>query len=52
MAEIQNADDDIRCYIAEMFKALLGHEDFDHFLDGNIKDLKAGSILYESALSP
>lgn len=37
MAEIQNADDDIRCYIAEMFKALLGHEDFDHFIDGNIK---------------
>ncbi|MGY3591539.1 hypothetical protein ACVIGB_008882 [Bradyrhizobium sp. USDA 4341] len=37
VAEIQNADDDIRCYIAEKFKALLGHEDFDYFLDGNIK---------------
>lgn len=37
VAEIQNADDDVRCYIAEKFIALLGHEDFDHFLEGNIK---------------
>lgn len=37
VAEIQNADDDVRCYIAEKFKALLGHEDFDHFIEGNIK---------------
>lgn len=37
VAEIQNADDDVRSYIAEKFKALLSHEDFDHFLEGNIK---------------
>ncbi|MGY4319438.1 hypothetical protein [Bradyrhizobium sp. JR3.5] len=35
--EIQNADDDVRCYIAEKFKAPLGHEELDHFLEGNIK---------------
>jgi predicted nucleotidyltransferase len=37
VAEIQNADDDVRRYIAEQFKALLSHADFDHFLEGNIK---------------
>jgi predicted nucleotidyltransferase len=36
-AEIQNADDDVRHYIAEQFRALLGHGDFEHFLQGNIK---------------
>lgn len=37
VAEIQNADDDVRCYIAEQFRALLSHENFDDFLEGNIK---------------
>jgi len=37
VAEIQNADDEVRRYIAEHFQALLGHTDFDHFLEGNIK---------------
>ena len=37
VAEIQNADDDVRCYIADQFRALLSHEDFDNFLEGNIK---------------
>ncbi|MBB4382699.1 hypothetical protein [Bradyrhizobium sp. SBR1B] len=37
VTEIQNADDDVRSYIAEKFKALLTHEDFDHSLEGNIK---------------
>lgn len=37
VAEIQNADDDVRRYIAEQFKALLSYADFDHFLEGNIK---------------
>lgn len=37
VAEIQAADEDIRRYIAEQFRALLEHDDFDHFLAGNIK---------------
>ena len=37
VAEIQDADDDVRRYIAEQFQALLKHDDFDHFLEGNIK---------------
>jgi predicted nucleotidyltransferase len=37
VAEIQGADDDVRRYIAEQFKALLNHDDFDHLLEGNIK---------------
>ena len=36
VTEIQNADDDVRRYIAEQFKAVLAHADFDHFLEGNI----------------
>ena len=36
-AEIQGADNDVRRYIAEQLKALLNHDDFDHFLEGNIK---------------
>jgi predicted nucleotidyltransferase len=36
-AEIQGADNDVRRYIAEQFKALLRRDDFDHFLEGNIK---------------
>lgn len=38
VAEIQNADDDVRGYIAEQFKALLAHDEFDHFLEGNIRE--------------
>lgn len=37
VSEIQKADDDVRYYIAEQFKELLRHADFDHFLTGNIK---------------
>src|ERR1700752_2887156 len=37
VAEIQNADDDVRRYIAEQFKALLTHKDSNYFLEGNIK---------------
>lgn len=37
VAEIQGADDDVRRHIAEQLKALLSHDDFDHFLEGNIK---------------
>lgn len=37
VAEIQAADEDVRRYIAEQFRALLQHDDFDHFLAGNIK---------------
>lgn len=36
VAEIQAADEDVRRYIAEQFRALLEHDDFDHFLAGNI----------------
>lgn len=35
--EIQGADNDVRRYIAEQFKALVNYDDFDHFLEGNIK---------------
>jgi predicted nucleotidyltransferase len=35
-AEIQGADNDVRRYVAEQFTALLNHDDFDHFLEGNI----------------
>jgi predicted nucleotidyltransferase len=38
--EIENADDDVRRYITEQFKALLRHPDFDHFVEGNIKEPK------------
>ncbi|QOZ07510.1 hypothetical protein [Bradyrhizobium sp. CCBAU 51765] len=37
VAEIKAADKDVRGYIAEQFKALLKHDDFEHFLAGNIK---------------
>lgn len=37
IAEIQAADEDVRRYIAEQFRALLKHNDFDHFLSGNIR---------------
>lgn len=37
VAEIKAADDDIRRYVAEQFRALLTHRDFDHFLAGNIR---------------
>ena len=37
VAEIQNADNDVRRYIAKQFKAMLRHADIDHFLEGNIK---------------
>lgn len=37
VAEIKAADKDVRDYIAEQFKALLKHDDFEHFLAGNIK---------------
>jgi predicted nucleotidyltransferase len=36
-AEIQHANDHVRRYIAEQFKVLLSHDDFDHFVEGNIK---------------
>ena len=36
VAEIQRADDDVRHFIAEQFKALLKDEAFEHFLEGNI----------------
>ncbi|MGF6430918.1 MULTISPECIES: hypothetical protein [Bradyrhizobium] len=37
VAEIQQADADIRQFIAEQFAPLLEHPDFDHFLAGNIR---------------
>lgn len=37
VAEIQQADADIRQFIAEQFAPLLDHPDFDHFLAGNIR---------------
>lgn len=37
VAEIQALDEDVRYYIAEQFRALLKHDDFDHFLAGNIR---------------
>lgn len=37
VAEIQDADDDVRGYLAEQFRAMLTHDDFDHFLQGNIQ---------------
>ncbi len=37
VAEIQAVDDDVRRYIAEQFRALLKHADFNHFIEGNIK---------------
>lgn len=36
VAEIQQADDDVRHFISEQFKALLNDEAFEHFLEGNI----------------
>lgn len=35
--EVGSADADIRSYIAEQFKDLILHRDFDHFLEGNIR---------------
>lgn len=37
VAEIQSADADVRRYIAEQFKAVLNHPEFDYFLEGNIQ---------------
>lgn len=36
VAEIQKADDNVRHFIAEQFKALRRDKAFDHFLEGNI----------------
>lgn len=36
--EVAAAEADIRSYIAEQFKDLLSDRDFDHFLDGNIRE--------------
>lgn len=37
VAEIQQADADIRQFIAEQFALLLENPDFEHFLAGNIR---------------
>lgn len=37
VAEVQQADADVRQFIAEQFAALLKDPDLDHFLDGNIR---------------
>lgn len=37
VVEIQSADSDIRSFIAQEFRALQQHHDFDHFLEGNIR---------------
>lgn len=37
VAEILGADDNIRQFIAEQFRALLAERDFDYFLDGNVR---------------
>lgn len=31
------ADDSVRIFIAEQFRTLIRHKDFDNFLHGNIK---------------
>jgi predicted nucleotidyltransferase len=35
--EVQQADDDVQEFIAELFAALLAHPEFDYFLEGNIR---------------
>jgi len=35
--EVATADADVRAFIAERFQALLEHQDFDDFLEGNIR---------------
>ena len=37
VAEIQNAESNIRSFIAQEFRALQQHYDFDNFLEGNIR---------------
>lgn len=37
VGEVQAADDDVRQFIAEQFTALLAEDDFDHFIEGNIR---------------
>ncbi|MBO4227828.1 hypothetical protein [Bradyrhizobium neotropicale] len=37
VAEVLEADEDIRQFIAEQFAALLGNPEFDYFLEGNIR---------------
>lgn len=37
VAEVQQADDDVRHFIAEQFAALLEDPNFDFFLDGNVR---------------
>ena len=37
VAEIQNAENDIRSFIAQQFRALQQHYDFDNFLEGNVR---------------
>jgi len=37
VAEIQAADADVRQFILEQFTALLEEDDFDHFIEGNIR---------------
>ena len=35
--EVAATDADVRAFIAERFEALLDHQDFDDFLEGNIR---------------
>jgi predicted nucleotidyltransferase len=37
LAEIGEADDDVRLYISEQLDALMRHQDFDNFLYGNVR---------------
>ena len=37
IAEAEGADADVRSFIADQFRSLLRHRDFDHFLGGNIR---------------
>lgn len=51
LAEVLATDAEVRRFVAEQFRALLGHRDFDNFLEGNITgpkgrtDIVRGRIL-------
>ncbi|MCV9943746.1 MULTISPECIES: hypothetical protein [unclassified Rhizobium] len=37
LMEIQGAEKEVRAFIADGFRALMAHQDFDDFLDGNLR---------------
>jgi len=45
--EIANSDRQVLQYISEQIEALLGHQDFEYAVQGNVKDADREALLFE-----